>query len=104
MCKTEGRQKYYQANPKCPIYDELRGIAVKTAGLAEEIPAVALAPMQADITTAFIYGSPSRREQPRPAAMLTSYGCGRYGRDESSQGCKPSGKVNWARAVNYRLL
>ena len=56
VCKTEGRQKYYQANPQCPIYDELRGIAVKTAGLADVLR-VALAPMRADIKTAFIYGS-----------------------------------------------
>ena len=56
VSKTDGRQKYYQADAKCPIYDELRGIAVKTAGLADVLR-VALAPMRADIKTAFIYGS-----------------------------------------------
>ncbi len=56
LCKADGRQKYYQANPKCPIYDELRGIAVKTAGLADVLRA-ALAPMRANIAAAFIYGS-----------------------------------------------
>ena len=52
----EGRQKYYQANPDCPIREELRGIAAKTVGLADVLRA-ALTPLRPGIQAAFIYGS-----------------------------------------------
>jgi predicted nucleotidyltransferase len=32
---TEGKQKYYQANRKSPIFDDLHGLMVKTAGLTD---------------------------------------------------------------------
>ncbi len=53
---VDGNQKYYQANPRSPIYAELHGIAVKTSGLAEPIRA-ALAPIASKIDVAFIHGS-----------------------------------------------
>lgn len=31
----DGRQVYYQANPHCPIFAELKGIATKTFGVGE---------------------------------------------------------------------
>jgi predicted nucleotidyltransferase len=51
-----GRQVYFQANPDCPIYPELRGLIVKTAGVADVLRA-ALAPLAERIRAAFIYGS-----------------------------------------------
>jgi DNA-binding transcriptional ArsR family regulator len=56
VSKMEGRQKYYQTDPNCPIRDELRSIAAKTVGLADVLRA-ALGPIQSDISVAFIYGS-----------------------------------------------
>jgi len=53
---TEGRQAYYQADPRCPIYSELRGLAVKTTGLCYVLRD-ALAPMADRIRAAFVYGS-----------------------------------------------
>lgn len=53
---SQGNQRRYQANPATPIYAELRGIAVKTFGLADVIVA-ALQPVADCITCAFIYGS-----------------------------------------------
>jgi DNA-binding transcriptional ArsR family regulator len=53
---TRGRQVYYQANRDCPINTELRGLMIKTAGLAD-ILREALAPFAAQIELAFIYGS-----------------------------------------------
>ena len=47
---------YYQANQNCPIYNELKGIILKTAGLADILRS-ALKPLEARINTAFIYGS-----------------------------------------------
>ena len=53
---VRGRQVYFQANPDCPIYAELRGLVVKTAGVADALRA-ALAPVAAKTVVAFIYGS-----------------------------------------------
>ena len=46
----------YKANPDCPIYDELRGILKKTAGVAD-ILRDSLAPLTDKIAVAFVYGS-----------------------------------------------
>ncbi len=51
-----GRQVYYRANTKCPIFPELRGLIIKTAGLADVLRD-ALGPLLKKIKVAFIYGS-----------------------------------------------
>lgn len=51
-----GNQKHYQANAEAPIYAELRGIVVKTFGVADVIRR-ALLPLADRIRAAFIYGS-----------------------------------------------
>ena len=51
-----GNQNHYQANPTCPIYAELLGIARKTFGIAEPLRQ-ALQPFTEQITWAFVYGS-----------------------------------------------
>jgi len=53
---TEGRQKYYQANRESPLFDELHGLIVKTAGIADVLRS-ALALAQGQIKVAFIFGS-----------------------------------------------
>ncbi|MEO7972337.1 MAG: winged helix-turn-helix domain-containing protein, partial [Thermoanaerobaculia bacterium] len=58
--RREGSQKYYQANPKSPIYSELHGLIVKTVGLAEPLRA-ALAPFAKQIELAFVFGSIAKR-------------------------------------------
>ena len=55
-----GNQKHYQANKGAPIFEELRGIVVKTFGVAEVLRR-ALQPLQKAITTAFIFGSVAKR-------------------------------------------
>lgn len=52
----QGNQTHYQANPACPIYQELRGIVSKTFGIGEQLRA-ALAPLAEQLVWAFIYGS-----------------------------------------------
>jgi len=44
---VKGRQVYFQANPDCPIYAEMKGLVVKTAGVADALRA-ALAPHLGD--------------------------------------------------------
>ncbi len=51
-----GNQKHYQANRDAPIFDELRGIVLKTFGVADHVKS-ALAPLAKRIQAAFIYGS-----------------------------------------------
>lgn len=52
----EGRQVYFQANPGCPIFDELKSIAAKTFGVAAELKKL-LAPHASRMKLAFVYGS-----------------------------------------------
>ncbi len=54
--KKIGNQKHYQANRQAPIFEELRGIVLKTFGLADVLRE-ALVPLAGRIHTAFIYGS-----------------------------------------------
>ena len=51
-----GRQRHYQANPDSPIFDELRGIIVKIAGIPDRLKA-ALQPLADRIVFAILYGS-----------------------------------------------
>ena len=51
-----GKQKHYQANKSSPIFNELRGITLKTFGLADVLR-LALADHAAAIRMAFIFGS-----------------------------------------------
>jgi predicted nucleotidyltransferase len=57
LIKTmDGNRTYYQADPTCPIFPELRGLLVKTAGLVDQVRD-ALSPLASKIQVAFIFGS-----------------------------------------------
>lgn len=51
-----GNQKHYQANTAAPVFEELRGLVLKTSGLSDVLRA-ALEPLAAQISAAFIFGS-----------------------------------------------
>jgi len=51
-----GNRKMYQANRDSPIFHDLRGLIMKTAGLVEPIQ-TALKKFRAEIRFAFVYGS-----------------------------------------------
>jgi predicted nucleotidyltransferase len=51
-----GKQKHYQANPASPVFEELRGLVVKTSGVADVLR-TALAPLASRMDAAFVYGS-----------------------------------------------
>ena len=53
---VRGRQVYYQANPECPVYAELKSLVVKTVGVGNVLRA-ALAPLADRINVAFLFGS-----------------------------------------------
>ena len=56
-----GKQKHYQANAAAPVFEELRGLVLKTSGLADVLRA-ALAPLIGQIGAAFVYGSVAKKQ------------------------------------------
>ena len=54
--KRIGRQKHFQANPDCPVFDELCAMVRKTVAMVEPIRQ-ALAPLAEGIALAVVYGS-----------------------------------------------
>lgn len=55
----KGKQAYYQANPQCAVFAELKSLIMKTAGMGDALK-IALASLAERIQTAFIYGSIAR--------------------------------------------
>jgi len=64
----EGKQKYYRANRGSPIYSELRGLIVKTIGMADVLRS-ALAPSAGRIRVAFVFGSIASGDEDRVSDM-----------------------------------
>lgn len=60
--RRRGRQVYYQANRRAPLFPELHGLALKTTGLADVLRQ-ALAPLAGQIQVAFLFGSLAAGEE-----------------------------------------
>ena len=60
--RREGKHVYFQAEANSPIFSELRGIMLKTAGLVDVIRSL-LKPFRKRIKVAFIYGSIASNEE-----------------------------------------
>ena len=56
-----GRQKHYRANAASPVHPELRGLVLKTVGLADVLRE-ALAPLAGEIRAALVFGSVAKGE------------------------------------------
>lgn len=61
LVSRQGNQKHYRANPDSPVFAELRGLVLKTMGLADVLR-LALAPLASQIEWAFVYGSVAKRQ------------------------------------------
>jgi predicted nucleotidyltransferase len=59
--KKVGNQSHYQANPECPIFQELLSIVRKTFGVADVIR-TAVDSILDDMALAFVYGSIAKAE------------------------------------------
>ena len=59
--RRQGNQKHYQANAEAPVFAELRGLVLKTMGLADVLR-VALAPLAPQIAQALVYGSVAKQQ------------------------------------------
>lgn len=57
-----GNQHHYQANPECPIYEELLSVVKKTFGVVDVIQS-ALLPLVSVIDFSFVYGSVAKSEE-----------------------------------------
>ena len=55
----QGRHVFYQADRRCPIFDELRGLVVKTVAGSDHLRR-ALAELEDRIAVAFVFGSVAR--------------------------------------------
>jgi predicted nucleotidyltransferase len=62
--EVQGRQVYYRADARCPIFDELKGIVRKTFGVADVIRQ-SLVTNADKILVAFIFGSVARSTDDR---------------------------------------
>ncbi len=60
--RKDGNRVYYRANVSAPIYSELKGLMLKTAGLADVLRN-ALKPEAGRIGFAFVYGSVARGDE-----------------------------------------
>ena len=61
LMTRRGNQKHFQANAAAPVFAELRGLVLKTMGLADVLR-VALAPIDTQISAAFVYGSVAKQQ------------------------------------------
>lgn len=59
--RKQGNQKHFQANAASPVFAELRGLVLKTMGLADVLRA-ALAPLAPQIEQAFVFGSIAKQQ------------------------------------------
>jgi len=59
---VRGHQVYFRANRACPVFDELRGLVVKTFGIVDVLKQV-LQPLSDGIEAAYVYGSVARGEE-----------------------------------------
>lgn len=78
--RKQGNQKHYQANASAPVFAELRGLVLKTMGVADVLR-TALARLAAQIDAAFIYGSVARQQDTAQSdvdvlIVSSTLGCG----------------------------
>jgi len=66
--EVQGRQVYYRANEKCPIFNELKSIVRKTFGVADVIRQ-SFETVADKIRIAFIFGSVARSADDRKSDM-----------------------------------
>jgi predicted nucleotidyltransferase len=59
--RRQGNQKHFQANAASPVFAELRGLVLKTMGLADVLR-TALAPLAPQIEKAFVFGSIAKQQ------------------------------------------
>jgi predicted nucleotidyltransferase len=59
--EPRGRQVFYRLDSRCPVFNELKSLVLKTAGLVDLLRQ-ALAPLAGSLRVAFVFGSFARGE------------------------------------------
>ncbi len=95
----EGNRNYYRVNKNCPIYEELKRIFLKTAGLGETLRKHL--EKAKDIKIAFIYGSIARGEE-SVSSDIDLLVIGSIGAKKLS-GLLSKSKKELSREVNYAV-
>ncbi len=62
VSRRDGNRVYYQPDAQCPILPELRGLLIKTVGVADVLQEI-LQPYWTQTEFAFVYGSFARNEE-----------------------------------------
>ena len=102
VLRTErGHQVYFRANRACPVFDELRGLVVKTFGVAE-ILREALRTLADHIDAAFVYGSVARGEE-RAGSDIDLFVVGDAGFGELIEALAPAQR-RLAREINPTIF
>lgn len=96
-----GNQLRFQANPRCPIYEDLRNILKKTVGVADVLRE-ALMPLAPRIRAAFVYGSVARGDE-RAGSDLDVMVVGDTGFGEVVEALEPA-RETLRREVNPSVL
>ena len=97
----QGRQVYFKANKRCPIFPDLKGLILKTAGLVEVLRS-AVIPVADRIEQAFLFGSQARGEA-RAASDVDFFVVGDIDELTLHQSISQAeGHLN--RTVNYTLM
>jgi predicted nucleotidyltransferase len=97
----QGRQVYFRANSHCPIFGELKGLMLKTAGLVEVLRS-ALSPLSDKIDLAFVFGSQARGKA-RAASDIDLFIVGNVDELELHRLIsRAEGQLN--RSINYTFL
>jgi DNA-binding transcriptional ArsR family regulator len=99
-CRQEGRQKYYQANRQCPVFEELQGLAVKTIGLGDVLRA-ALEPIAGRIRVAFLFGSFAQRKETADSDV-DLLAVGEVGSAEMAKALRPA-RAKLSREINVTV-
>lgn len=94
---SRGHQVYFRANQSCPVFEELRGLVVKTFGVVDELKRALLA-LAGKIEVAFVYGSVARGAQ-RAASDIDLFVVGDVSFGDMIEALEPAQR-NLGREIN----
>ncbi|NQT23402.1 MAG: nucleotidyltransferase domain-containing protein [Candidatus Omnitrophica bacterium] len=100
IASHEGNRAYYKVNKKCPIFEELKSIIFKSAGIAESLKKNLKA--STAIKVAFIYGSYAKGEE-NISSDIDLMVIGSISSRELSRSLSDS-KSQLAREINYSVF
>lgn len=99
--RAQGQQRHYQANRLAPVFPKLRGLVLKTFGLADVLRQ-ALAPLPGQIKVAFVFGSVARNEDTSESDFDVMIVSDKLGYADAFGALEPA-SISLARPINPTL-